>query len=160
MKRVIYTILCMILIIIYSCEKDDFCLTNPVTPNLIIRLYDIDDRDDTKTIDSLSIWAINKDTLSTYYNITSDSIVVPLNTLATNTVYVLANGTQKSDTITINYNTEDEYVSRSCGFRVIFNEVLLNKGIETSDNTWISAIERDTITTINSQESAHVKIYH
>ena len=27
-----------------SCEKDDFCTQNPVTPRLVLRFYDINDR--------------------------------------------------------------------------------------------------------------------
>jgi len=151
----------MVLIIIYSCERDDFCLSNPVTPNLVIRLHDVDDEDDTKQIDSLTIWAEGNDVL--YSNTTTDSIVLPLNTLTTNTVYNLLHledGEEILETFTISYTPEEEYVSRSCGFRIIFNETSLNRDTEGNENVWISSFTPDTITTINNQGSAHVKIFH
>jgi len=158
MKRVIFAILCMLLIIIYSCEKDDFCLTNPVTPNLVIRFYDASNEDNTKQVDSLTVWAEGKDSL--YIGVSSDSIALPLNTLANNTVYHLSNGYTTLETFTIQYATEEEYISRSCGFRVIFNDILINRDTTEIEDTWITSFTPDTITTINSQENAHIEIFH
>lgn len=159
MKKLIGTILCTFLIIlIFSCEKDDFCITNPVTPNLVIRFYDATNEDETKNVDSLYVWAAGKDSL--YINATTDSIAIPLNTLATNTVYHLAKGTLLLETFTIDYTTEDEFISRSCGFRVIFNDINLNNDATVTEDAWISSFTPDIITTINEQETAHVKIFH
>ena len=56
---------------------------------------------------------------------------------------------------TIKYTPEDEYISRSCGFRTIFNEVTF-----ISDNTWISDFTPEAVTTIDHQNEAHVQIFH
>ena len=159
MKKLIGTILCTFLILlIFSCEKDDFCITNPVTPNLVIRFYDATDEDETKDVIDLSVWVAGKDSL--YASVTADSIAIPLNTLATNTVYNLSKGTDLLETFTIDYTTEDEFISRSCGFRVIFNDVNLNNDATVTEEAWISSFTPNTITTINEQETAHVKIFH
>lgn len=159
MKKLICTALCTTLILlIFSCEKDDFCISNPVTPSIIFRLYEIDEDGDEelKSVDSLYIWAEGKDSI--YINQSTDSITIPLNSLEDKTVYNFAQGTELLSTFTINYTREEEYVSRSCGYRIIFKDVTIENG--TNTNTWITSFTPATLTTINSQESAHVKIYH
>ena len=37
-----------------SCEKDDYCLKNPVTPNLILRFYDDSNRETLKSVEELN----------------------------------------------------------------------------------------------------------
>lgn len=158
MKKLIGTTICTFLIILsFACEKDDFCISTPVTPNLVIRFHDSDDRDETKQVDSLFVWAQGKDTISRYNNVSTDSIAIPLNTLEENTVYNLAQGTRFLETFTISYTPEEDFVSRSCGFRIIFNDVNLTKDTE---NTWIDDFSPNTITLINNQANAHVKIFH
>ncbi|WP_298777767.1 DUF6452 family protein [uncultured Polaribacter sp.] len=151
MKKII-TILFLSIIIISACEKDDFCLQYPVTPNLVLRFYDADDRETTKEVTDFYIWAEGKDSI--YANISTDSLAIPLNSLATETVYNFSTGDVVNQ-FTINYTTEDEYVSRSCGFKVIFNDVTF-----TSDNTWITDFTPETLTTIDNQDEAHVQIFH
>lgn len=43
-----------------ACEKDDFCTQNPVTPNLVLRFYDMDNTNDLKKFERLSIIAEGK----------------------------------------------------------------------------------------------------
>lgn len=139
-------------IFIISCEKDDFCVQNPVTPNLILRFYDANERETLKSASTLYVWAEGKDTI--FENVSVDSLFIPLNSLSTETVYNFS----KDDIVnqfTISYSPEEEYVSRSCGFKVIFNDVTFN-----SDNNWIIDFTPSTLTTINNQNEAHVKIFH
>ena len=42
MKKYIF-LLFICFVGISSCEKDDFCVQDPVTPNLVLRFYDKDD---------------------------------------------------------------------------------------------------------------------
>lgn len=144
-----------------SCEKDDICI-EPITPNLILRFYDNSSQTDIKAVERLSVWADGKDTLSAYTSITTDSIVIPLNTQASQTIYHfkmnnvdgnLANN--QTDQLTINYDVEAVYVSRSCGFKAIFNNVTI-----TSGSGWMQSFTPSTITTINNESSAHVQIFH
>ncbi|MDG2193985.1 MAG: DUF6452 family protein [Polaribacter sp.] len=144
-----------------ACEKDDICLL-PNTPNLILRFYDSTDLTEVKSVDRLSIWADGKDTISNYKSVTLDSIVIPLNVNATETVYHFKmNSTSgnvadnKYNKITITYTPEDVYVSRSCGYKTIFNDVSI-----TSDNGWVHSFTPSTLTTIDHETAAHVQIFH
>jgi hypothetical protein len=162
MKKII-PILILFIVIFSTCEKDDFCVKNPITPNLVLRFYDETNQETLKTAKLLSVWAEGKDTIDDYTSITTDSISIPLNSLATETIYHLkinnedgAEADNLYTTFTINYTPEEEYVSRSCGYRVIFNEVSFS-----SDNTnWIKEFTPETLTIIEDQNSAHVQIFH
>ena len=142
----------LIIFTFLSCEKDDFCTQNPVTPNLILRFYDDTNRESVKVVDNLYVWAEGKDSL--FINSSLDSLFIPLNSAATETVYNFSKNNVVNQ-FTIQYTTENEYVSRSCGFKVIFNDVNF-----ASDNTWITDFEPNTLTTIENQTEAHVQIYH
>ncbi|PWG04458.1 DUF6452 family protein [Polaribacter aquimarinus] len=161
MRKVI-VFLGFIILVNISCEKDDFCLQNPVTPNLVIRFYDDINRNTKKQVKKLSIWAENKDTLALYTSVNQDSIAIPLNSSDTKTIYHLkmndSDGkiiNNKIETLTIEYNPTEIYVSRSCGYKVIFNNITFS-----STNTWFKEITPTTLTTIDHQNSAHVQIYH
>ncbi|WP_254712979.1 DUF6452 family protein [Polaribacter sp. NJDZ03] len=159
----IIVILIIGLLINTSCTKDDFCLKNPVTPNLVLRFYDDTNKETLKTAKLLSVWAEGKDTIADYTSRTTDSIAIPLNSLALETIYNLKinneDGAEVDNlytTFTITYTPEEEYVSRSCGYKVIFNDVSFS-----SDNTnWIKDFTPSTLTTIDSQNTAHVQIFH
>lgn len=155
------------LTLFFACEKDDFCLENPVTPKLVIRFYDNLNRDITKRVDRLSIFVENTtDTIFRLQN--TDSIAIPLNPSnflsrnTTTTTYVFRTederilDTNKEAKLTISFNPQEDYVSRSCGFRIIFNNVT----ISTIENGWISEINTENLTTINSQNAAHIQIFH
>ena len=160
-KTILYLLL--IIIIISACEKDDFCTQNPVTPNLILRFYDETSRETLKTAKLLTVWVEGKDTIEGYESTTTDSIAIPINSLALETIYHLkineedgAKADNQITTFTITYTTEEKYVSRSCGYKVIFNDVTFS-----SDNTnWITDFTPETLTTIDNQDAAHVQIFH
>ena len=75
MKKYIFHIF-ILLVAFSSCEKDDICL-EATTPMLVIRFYDINNPENVKSVNSLTVWAINKDSI--YENKAIDSIVIPLN---------------------------------------------------------------------------------
>jgi hypothetical protein len=146
-------LLFLVSVIFFACEKDDFCTQNPVTPNLILRFYDDLDRETLKNVSSFYVWAEGKDTI--FENVTTDSIYIPLNSLATETVYNLS--TENTiNKFTIKYTPKEEYVSRSCGYSMIFNEVTFS----SNSSTWIKDFTPSSITTINNQNTAHVQIFH
>ena len=134
-----------------SCEKDDFCTQNPVTPRLVLRFYDINDRTQPKAVGSLYVWASGKDSI--LVNQSLDSISIPLNSIASETIYNFSKGSTVNQ-FTIRYTPTQIYVSRSCGFKVNFTDVSF-----TSNNTWIADIT-PTTTTIDNQNAAHVQIFH
>ena len=143
----------LVSVVFFACEKDDFCTQNPVTPNLILRFYDDLDREALKNVPSFYVWAEGKDTI--FENVSTDSIYIPLNSLATETVYNLSTENTISK-FTVQYTPKEEYVSRSCGYRVIFNEVTFT----SNSGTWIKDFTPSDITTINNQNTAHVQIFH
>ncbi|ARV14626.1 DUF6452 family protein [Polaribacter sp. SA4-12] len=152
MRKIMF-LLGILLLINTSCEKDDFCLKNPVTESLVINFYDDSNKETLKNVTELSVWAEGK-TDFIYENQTINTITIPLNSLTTETVYNFSKeGVINQFTIT--YTPVEEYVSRSCGYKVVFNEVTFS-----SDNTWIKSFTPETLTTIENQDEAHVQIYH
>lgn len=149
--RKYFFIILAIFLVYSSCEKDDFCTLAPVTPNLILRFYDDVNRNDLKTTTGLYVWAENKDSI--FIDQATDSLVIPLNSAASQTVYNLSQGNVINQ-LTINYSVTNEYVSRSCGFRSIFDNLSIS-----SNNTWVTDLSITT-TTVNNQNSAHVQVYH
>ncbi len=149
--RKIFGFLFLLIIVISACEKDDFCIQNPVTPKLILRFYDATDISNTKTADELYVWSGTKDSI--FENISTDSLVIPLNTTTNQTIYNLSKD-NVVEQFTIDYTTENEYVSRSCGYRIIFNNVSFS-----SNNSWITEITQ-VETTIDNQNAAHVQVFH
>lgn len=148
-------------ILISSCEKDDFCTNPRATPKLVLRFFDKDANSDLKNVERLSVIAQGK-TDSLFTNQTTDSIAIPLNTLTNLTVYTLKmNNTDetiannKVSTLTIQYIPKEDFVSRSCGFRIIFNDVSINKS-----GDWINNLSTTSITTIDNENNAHVKVFH
>ena len=145
-----------------ACEKDDFCIKNPITPNLVLRFYDANDRETLKPVERLSIWVALKDTIAAYKSINIDSVAIPLNSIDSKTIYHLkmnnldgSIANNQTATFTITYTAQEEYVSRSCGFKILFNDVIFE-----SDNTWITDFTPETLTTIDNQNEAHVQIFH
>jgi hypothetical protein len=160
MKKYIILLL-IITFIINACEKDDICLL-PTTPKLILRFYDSAKPSEFKKVEWFSAVAQSKVKDSLFKEQNLDSIAIPLNVNATKTVYFLKTNTvsgnrpdNKFEKITINYTTEEVFVSRSCGFKTIFNNVTI-----TSNNSWIQSFTPNSLTTIDNETSAHVKIYH
>ena len=142
-----------------ACEKDDICLS-PTTPKLVLRFYDSANPTEFKSVPNFSTIAESK-TDSLFVAQTLDSIAIPLNTNGTQTIYKFKTSStgnktdNKYNTLTITYTTEDIFVSRSCGLKTIFNTVTI-----TSDNGWFQSVTPNSLTTIDNETSAHVKIYH
>lgn len=157
-KNILYII--FLALLLSACEKDDICLL-PTTPKLILRFYDAENPNSFKNVEHLSIWAEGKDTISTYKDVTADSIALSLDTNSTQTIYNLKTSTSgnivdnRYNKITIDYTKEEIFVSRSCGLKVHFNAVTID-----SDNGWIQSITPNTIPTIDHETSAHFEIYH
>lgn len=151
-----FLLLFIIIFTISACEKDDFCTQNPVTPNLVIKFKNYNDTTKLKKPNALHVWLEGKDSI--YKNVSLDSILLPLNSLTKETTYNLSVSKDSLSNITIKYNPEDDYVSRSCGFRVIFNNVKISEN--TLPTTWIDSIPALEIPTINNQANAHITLYH
>lgn len=153
-----FLILSFVSLLVSSCEKDDFCI-DPITPNMIIRFYDATNPTETKSVSNLSVQPEGYEDI--YSNVSVDSLLLPLNVMSNEIVYNLSSDGNQ-DILTITYDVEEKFVSRSCGFKAIFRNVIV-----TSDpsNEWILGLTESgnntvTISTIEDESAAHVQIYH
>jgi len=153
-----YLLLLLIALMVSSCEKDDFCI-EPITPNMVIRFYNATNITQTKPVVNLSVNPEGFDEL--YSNANLDSILIPLDVTSNQIIYNLSSESN-IDVITINYDVEEVFVSRSCGFKAIFNNVSVTSDVS---NDWIIGLTENlentiTIPTIDNETAAHVKIFH
>ena len=153
-----YLFLSLIALLISSCEKDDFCI-EPITPNMIIRFYNATNISETKAVNDLTINISNLDSI--YTNVSLDSIVIPLDVTSNQIIYNFSSGTNV-DILTIDYEIEEVFVSRSCGFKAIFNNVTITSDVS---NDWIIGLTETlentiTIPTIDDESAAHIQIFH
>ncbi len=156
--RKYYLLLTLIALLVSSCEKDDFCI-EPITPNMVIRFYNATNITQTKSVEDLSVTPEGFDEL--YSNANLDSILIPLDVTSNQIIYNLSSESNV-DIITINYDVEEVFVSRSCGFKAIFNNVSVTSDVS---NDWIIGLTETlentiTIPTIDNETAAHVKIFH
>lgn len=139
-----------------ACEKDDFCTQNPVTPRLIIRFYDDTNRETTKRVQNLVINSeANSDTIARYNGVSTDSIVIPLNPNALETVYNFSKDGVVNQ-FSIYYDIQEEYVSRSCGYKIVYT----NLEFSSPTNTWFTDFTPKTLLNLNDQTTAHVQVFH
>jgi len=136
-----------------SCEKDDICVEEN-TPSLIISFYDNDDHEQLKKLTNSYIWVVGMDSLNNYNNNSLDSIAVPLNLSENATKYIVENNAIK-DTIEFNYSRKDTFISRSCGYITIFE----NLAIGNNTTHWIKDTEILNAT-IENETFTHINIYH
>ncbi len=138
----------------FSCEKDDTCLS-PMTPKLILRFYDASDPGTIKSVANLSLIALpNNDTLIN--NEEKDSLSIPLNVNKNDCKFILAKGTN-NDTISLSYVRKNIFVSKSCGYKTIFND--FQASIQSDNQNWMDYLKINTHK-INIDTTAHVKIFH
>ena len=147
------TLIILALILIYSCEKDDICLEN-TTPNLMLKFYNFENDTLLKTINIDSIRVLGKGLISNYTKKSFDSILIPLDINEYKTNYQISSE-NTTDTIYFSYDRNDIFVSRSCGYKTIFE----NLAIDSTTNNWIKAYNINT-TIIDNDTTAHINIYH
>lgn len=153
-KYLIFSGLVGIFIYFSSCEVDDICIEKVLTPRLIVKFYNSTLPTKVSSVDSLYVWVEGKDSL--YKNRTVDSLLLPLNTASNTTKYLLSVG-NKIDTLIINYDKTNVFVSRSCGYKTNF--IWLNNSSLT--HHWATGFETiNTPQLIENEAKAHVKIYH
>ena len=146
-----FWILILVLLGINGCEKDDFCV-DLITPKLTLRLYNFDDTTAFKASENMFVWAIDKDSL--YNDAGLDSISLPLKLSDVTTIYVIENKSIK-DTLELTYSPHDVFVSRSCGYKTIFEDL----EVQRVTNNWIKDIEIIN-STIENDTAAHIRILH
>lgn len=109
-----------------SCEEDDICIGDG-TPNLTVVFRNQFNTENLR--DTLSIYRSdtpdfeNRDTI--YQKFFTDSIKLPLGNLNNNKTYfqIKRRSNSETDILTVNYNSESEYVSKACGFRIVYDNL-------------------------------------
>jgi hypothetical protein len=143
---------------------------------LIIEFYDSANTENTKFVPLIRVQGVNNDAVLEGYNgVNKDELLLPLRTDTTATQYRLRkdytnnnagtpddpsddfpNGNE--DIITINYTTEQVFVSRACGYKTVFKNISLT--IEPDSNNWI--LSRQSVTdnqSVEDETAAHFYLF-
>ena len=160
-------IIILLLIVIPGCESDEICLED-ITPKLIIRFYNNDIQSEVKSVLRLKVQidGVDGEYTNETISLLTDSIAIPLLVSENETRFILtlqgdeSSGTEDNiDTISVVYDQQDIFVSRSCGYKTVFNNA--DPSVTNDDDNWIKSLEaqNDPLEIID-EKKAHVKIYH
>lgn len=167
-------ILIVSIIFLTGCEKDDICPeSTQTTPRLVITFYDIDNTQERKNVESLAVYAVRDNELvliEDISGITTDSIAIPLrNDIGVSNFKFIKNYSLENDVIFgdpnhiyIDYEINDVFISRACGFIANYSiTTLLNYDLMADPpiTGWITGYEIINSTVTNENQS-HVKILH
>lgn len=167
-------ILTMSFLIIISCEKDDICPdSTQTTPQLVVTFYDAIDPQQSKTVESLAVYAIKESELILIENINginTDSIAIPLrNDIGVSNFRFIKNYSVENDIIFgdlnhvyIDYEMTDVFISRACGFITNYSILSLVPYDILQDPPVIGWIDGYEIVNpiVTNENQAHVKILH
>lgn len=125
-KPFLITFLLLSIILMISCEEDDVCVGEG-TPYLTVVFrnnLNTENYSDTFTIYSSSDENFTDETLL-YEEVETDSIKLPLGGLnASQTFFkIQRQSNSDSDTLTVNYTTKSEFVSKACGYRITYEDL-------------------------------------
>lgn len=159
-----------------SCEKDDICDGNtPTTPRLVITFYDSANPTRTRNVNNLKVIGegmeegivFNENAIdSTKYLTSGNNVMLPLKVNDSTVTYKFiynANSTtsKNTDVIKFNYNTQNVYVSRACGFKTIFTLKTNDPFIQTDpdgDTVWMTEVQLLN-PNIESENETHIKVF-
>lgn len=153
-------------LLIASCERDDICAkATPTTPVLVVEFFDRQNPANTKNI-YLLVNEVDGDTLAYYENVST--IQLPLRTNASQTRYALTKNPEdpdiedqqapNTDILILSYEPNQSFISRACGFKVVFNNLTENVDIG-SDNRWIDNININVAQVVDA-DTTHISIFH
>ena len=158
-----YLVVLLVISFFASCEKDDICI-DEVTPHLVIRFYDKIDHTKIKSVPNLKVEVENSndDFIQIGSTKSLDSIVLPLNvdidlTKIRLTKNFSATSAGITNSFTLNYDREEVFVSRSCGYKTIYHH--LSKSDENISSDWIQNISL-LFTNVDNENQAHINIFH
>lgn len=173
-------LLVLLLILTISCQRDDICAESiETTPLLIIRFYDIEEPDELKAPQNLSIRSVDSESTEfvvntgssgavTYYRYSRDSIAIPLKTNADLTEYVFTLNTAQGDstatnsgvrdTISFTYGRQEEYINRACAYKISYVGLKVDVDGGPNGQNWIEDIQIEE-PNVEDQNQAHVSIF-
>ena len=160
--------------LIISCEKDDICPeSTQTTPQLVVTFYDLLDPQQSKTVESLAVYAIKDSELILIENINginTDSIAIPLrNDIGVSNFRFIKNYSVEGNIIFgdlnhvyIDYEMTDVFISRACGFITNYSILSLVPYDILQDPPVIGWIDGYEIVNpiVTNENQAHVKILH
>ena len=160
--------------LIISCEKDDICPdSTQTTPQLVVAFYDALDPQQSKTVESLAVYAIKDSELILIENINginTDSIAIPLrNDIGVSNFRFIKNYSVEGNIIFgdlnhvyIDYEMTDIFISRACGFITNYSILSLVPYDILQDPPVIGWIDGYEIVNpiVTNENQAHVKILH
>lgn len=186
MKRLLrtkYNIACILsligLITLQNCERDDICAeTTATTPRLLIEFYDVSNTDDLKSVPRLTLYGeglvtdpeISSDATIAYNeNINAANLPLQINTedMVTTSRFVLekdsnlridGTGDSNKDILVVSYVPEFVYVSRACGYKSVFTNLTVTR--EADADNWISNNIEIVESTVENENTVHVRIFH
>lgn len=175
-----FTISILLLTLLLSCERDDICPEDkPTTPRLVIDFKSVINPESSENVFSFRAEDANnpENVLSSYDDVTASQVILPLKTTEDSTQFALYenygeiddNDTPDDDTddiqlankdiITITYARENVYVSRACGYKTIFKNVVIT--IENDIDNWLQIVDPiNDNTTIEDETATHFNIRH
>ena len=158
---------------ISSCEKDDICDANtPTTPRLVIEFYDFLNPSVLKNVANLKVVGegmIDGILFEGSQTTSGNTIFIPLKTVGATTTYrfTLNSGNPNptlvdEDIIKFDYNTQELFVSRACGYKTIFTLDPTNPYTHTdataANQKWIKFISVEK-SNIENENETHIKIF-
>jgi len=170
MNRISFLLLvCTLLFLISSCEKDDLCIPEEAaTPRLIIIFTDRNNELIRKPVESLQVIERDSETPAPLNEMGAqtltavDSIAIPLRIESGTTQYFFQrtlNGTQNRDAINFSYTVGEEYINRACGFKAIYTNLSAEQEAETPPEQWIRVVNVRN-PSVTSNQDIHVEIRH
>jgi hypothetical protein len=164
MKK-IYLFLVIIAFSLFGCEKDDIC-SDETTPRVIIEFYNISNPTVKLNVTNLKVTGIDEsEDLDVFSGVSK--IELPLKNTNDITRYSFTlNSTnvnlKNEDILEFNYTRKEVFVSRACGYKIVY-ELNSGNGIfhtdsETPDELWIKNIFIEN-NSINTENETHIKIY-
>ena len=151
-------LLLLFLLFFSSCEKDDICIDEN-TPHLIVRFYDTNDHSLIKAVTKLSIEVNSLGIFIPIDVVSSDSIAIPLQVDGNFTKIRLTKNTGETNTIsdefTLNYERNEVFVSRSCGYKINYLNI---DEVDVTSN-WMDSILINK-QTIADEKEKHISIFH
>ena len=180
MKKVFFKIIlvCFGIFLISGCQRDDLCAeSTDTTPLLIIRFFDIEEPEESRSPTNLRVWDPERDTiLIDRENV--DSIAIPLKTFEDNTEYAFTINAREideeeeededdddtntlipnTDILRFSYGREQVYVNRACAYKVIYSGLRLNLDAG-EDEAWIQTYTIEQ-TEVEDETNRHISIFY
>jgi hypothetical protein len=164
MKK-IHIFLMLVAFSLSSCEKDDIC-SDETTPRVVIEFYNISNPTVKLNVTNLKVTGVGQtEDLGVFTAVSK--IQLPLKTSEDVTKYSLTlNSTsdvlKNEDFLEFNYLKNEVFVSRACGYKIVYNldasNGIVHTDSETPDETWIKNIFIENYS-INTENETHIKIY-